>query len=127
MGKNEDKIISEAKPHTEKKFRLVEKYVEAWAYKLLNNKYCNKLTFIDCMCNSGEYVDIDGNQVFGTPVRVAKILREAAQKYPNKKVYLLLNDMSLKKIEHLKTLINTEGQSNYCVKFDHEDANVLLK
>ena len=44
MGKNEDKIISEAKPHTEKKFRLVEKYVEAWAYKLLNNKYCNKLT-----------------------------------------------------------------------------------
>ena len=48
------------------------KYVEAWAHKLLQNQYCSGLVFIDCMSNSGEYVDDDGKQVFGTPVRVAK-------------------------------------------------------
>lgn len=70
-----DTIIGHANPHTIKKFELIEKYVEAWAHKLLQNQYCSGLVFIDCMSNSGEYVDDNGKQVFGTPVRVAKYLR----------------------------------------------------
>lgn len=58
-----DEIIGHANPHTIKKFELIEKYVEAWAHKLLQNQYCSGLVFIDCMSNSGEYVDDDGKQV----------------------------------------------------------------
>ena len=57
-----DAIIGHANPHTIKKFELIEKYVEAWAHKLLQNQYCSGLVFIDCMSNSGEYVDDDGKQ-----------------------------------------------------------------
>lgn len=77
-----DTIIGHANPHTIKKFELIEKYVEAWAHKLLQNQYCSGLVFIDCMSNSGEYVDDNGKQVFGTPVRVAKYLRNVAGQYP---------------------------------------------
>lgn len=74
-----DTIIGHANPHTIKKFELIEKYVEAWAHKLLQNQYCSGLVFIDCMSNSGEYVDDNGKQVFGTPVRVAKYLRNVME------------------------------------------------
>lgn len=57
-----DTIIGHANPHTIKKFELIEKYVEAWAHKLLQNQYCSGLVFIDCMSNSGEYVDDNGKQ-----------------------------------------------------------------
>ena len=46
-----DAIIGHANPHTIKKFELIEKYVEAWAHKLLQNQYCSGLVFIDCMSN----------------------------------------------------------------------------
>lgn len=75
---NNDEVISRASPHTIKKFELIETYVKTWAQKLLNNQYCNGLVFIDCMCNSGEYYDDNHKQVFGTAVRVSKVLREAA-------------------------------------------------
>ena len=32
---NRNTIIDHANPHTIKKFELIEKYVEAWAHKLL--------------------------------------------------------------------------------------------
>ena len=56
-SKKQDEIISEASSHTIKKFDLIDNYVSSWAPKLLNNNKCSKLVFIDCMCNSGEYVD----------------------------------------------------------------------
>lgn len=77
-----DEIIGHANPHTIKKFELIEKYVETWAHKLLQNQYCSGLVFIDCMSNSGEYVDDDGKQVFGTPVRVAKYLPQRCGAVP---------------------------------------------
>ena len=52
---NNDKLISIAKPHTIKKFELIESYVETWAQKLLQNNWCEGIVFIDCMCNSGIY------------------------------------------------------------------------
>lgn len=73
-SKKKDEIISEASSHTIKKFDLIESYVKSWAPKLLNNNYCENLVFIDCMCNSGEYIDKNNNKVFGTPVRVAHSL-----------------------------------------------------
>lgn len=94
MPNNSDELIGKASPHTIKKFELVEKYIQTWVQKLMNNQYCNGVIFIDCMCNSGVYVDDNGDTVFGTPIRVAKILRDAAWQYPDKSIQLYFNDSS---------------------------------
>ena len=105
--------IDKAHPHTVKKFELIEKYVEAWAQKLLNNPKCDKIIFIDCMSNSGVYIDDAGNNVFGTPIRVAKYLSNVMQNlnYRNKKAELYFNDIDDFKIECLKKFLppNTEN------------------
>lgn len=78
-------LISKASPHTIKKFELIEEYVKSWAQKLMLNSFCNTLVFIDCMCNSGIYInDETGLQIEGTPVRVAKVLLDVARTYPGK-------------------------------------------
>ena len=52
-------VIDTIHPHTIKKIELIEAYVEAWAYKLLEygrqTQNCKGIVFIDCMCNSGIY------------------------------------------------------------------------
>ena len=63
MPVKKSKVITTAKPHTIKKFELIEMYIKAWAQKLMLNNACNGLIFIDCMCNSGVYKDINGNIV----------------------------------------------------------------
>jgi len=57
MKLSSEDIDSLANLYMVKKFELIEKYVEAWAQKLMNNKFCTEIVFIDCMFNSGEYVD----------------------------------------------------------------------
>lgn len=123
---NNDEIIGHANPHTIKKSELIEKYVEAWAHKLLQNPYCNGLVFIDCMSNSGEYVGDDGNQVFGTPVRIAKYLRDISGQYPQKQIDLYFSDLSARKTAHLATLMPQE-KNNYHIHISTEDGNILAK
>ena len=125
MSSNEE-IISHANPHTIKKFELIEKYVEAWAHILLLNKYCTGLVFIDCMSNSGEYVDDDGQQVFGTPVRVAKYLRQVAGQYYGKQIDLYFSDLSAAKTAHLESLMPSETR-NFHYHITTEDGNSLAK
>lgn len=124
--KNSEKIISHANPHTIKKFELIEKYVEAWAHKLLLNQYCTGLVFIDCMSNSGEYIDDDGNQVFGTPIRVAKYLRQVAGQYFDKQIDLYFSDLSSQKTAYLKSLMPNETH-NFHYHITTEDGNSLAK
>lgn len=119
-------IVNHANPHTIKKFELIEKYVEAWAYKLLQNSYCQELAFIDCMSNSGEYVDDNHNTVFGTPVRVARLLRRIAYQFPGKRIDLYFSDLNVDKIEHLKNLMPKQGR-NFYIYIDAEDGNELVK
>ena len=119
-------IISQASPHTIKKFDLIEKYVVTWAQKLLNNHYCERLIFIDCMSNSGEYRDKSGNCVWGTPVRVAKVLRDAAGQYPSKKIDLYFNDISSERISHLQSIIPFE-KDNFRIHLSVGDGNEMLK
>ncbi len=125
-SKNNDKIISKASPHTIKKFELIEKYVEAWSQILLNGTKCNDLIFIDCMCNSGEYETETKKRVYGTPVRVATILRKIAAQYPHKNIKIIFNDYKEEKINHLKTIIG-EGKDNLNIIYKRQDANDLLK
>lgn len=119
-------IIGLANPHTIKKFELIEKYVETWAHKLLQNPYCFGLVFIDCMSNSGEYIDNNGKQVFGTPVRVAKYLRNVAGQYPSKQIDLFFSDLCASKTAHLKGLMPNESP-NFHVHITTENGNELAK
>lgn len=119
-------LIGKASPHTIKKFELIEKYIETWVQKILQNRYCKAIVFIDCMCNCGLYYDSNGEIVEGTPVRVAKILREAAGQYPNKRIWVYLNDLSSEKIELLKTVLPKE-KKNFRYIFSDGDGNDLLK
>ena len=47
MANNNDGVIGKASPHTIKKIELVEKYIQTWVQKLMNNQYCNGVIFID--------------------------------------------------------------------------------
>lgn len=123
---NNFEVISKASPHTIKKFELIESYIETWAQKLMNNSACNGLIFIDCMCNSGVYHDENDNEVLGTPLRVAKILRDVAGQYPHKQVYLYFNDLSEAKTALLQSRL-PEDKRNYHTVVTHRDGNGLLK
>ena len=125
-NRNNKAIISKVSPHTIKKFELIEKYVEAWAQKLLNTSYCKNLVFIDCMCNSGQYYDDNNENVYGTPVRVSKILRDVAGQYRAKNIHLYFNDLSDEKIEHLRTLVNKDT-NNFKIHLSVGDGNELLR
>lgn len=123
---NNKQLISIAKPHTIKKFELIESYIETWVQKLLNNPKCKRIVFIDCMCNSGVYQTTEGETVYGTPVRVARILRDAAGQYPSKQIYIYLNDNDSEKIELLKLQLPKEC-NNFHYSFTAIDANERLK
>lgn len=123
---NNNETISKASPHTQKKFELISSYIESWAQILLNVDACHGLVFIDCMSNSGVYHDSEGNEIEGTPLRVAKILRNAAGQYPWKQVYVYFNDLDVDKTELLKTRLPKETR-NFHVEVKNFDANELLK
>lgn len=123
---NNSKIISDAKPHTIKKFELIEMYIKSWAQKLLLTDACNGVIFIDCMCNSGVYLDENKKRIEGTPIRVAKALLEAARMYPQKQIQLFFNDLDAKKIRELKTHLPA-NERNYQIITTEQDGNDLLK
>lgn len=123
---NNERIISNAHPHTIKKFELIEKYTEAWIQKLMNYPKCDGVVFIDCMCNSGVYYDDNGRKIFGTPIRVAKILYEAMKMYPIKNAKVYYNDLSKEKIEELNKHL-PENTNNFSIYTSCMDGNDLLK
>ena len=103
-SKKKDEIISEASPHTIKKFELIEAYSEAWAHKLLEyglrTGNCNGIVFIDCMSNSGMYKEKGTeNLAEGTPIRVARKLAATMREanYQNQQAWLYFNDLDPKK------------------------------
>lgn len=123
---NNNETISRARLHTQKKFELIEKYIMPWAQKLMNNASCKGLVFIDCMCNSGLYHDENGETIEGTPLRVARILRDIAGQYPFKQVYLYFNDRDAAKTALLSEKVPKET-ANFHIEITCKDASELLK
>lgn len=119
-------LIERIGAHTIAKFEIVEEYVKSWAQKLLQTAGCKGLIFIDCMCNCGLYRDSNDQIVFGTPIRVAKVLREAAGQYPNKHIYLFLNDYDTEKIECLKTKLPNEKGNFHAKRLLKMEMNCLM-
>lgn len=124
--KMSDVEIDEAKPHTIKKFELIEEYVKSWAQKLLNYSECTEIIFIDCMCNSGIYLNQKGQEVYGTPIRISNVLAEVMKQYLKKKARVYLNDFSNKKIDLLKTKLPSNAP-NFEIITSCGDGNDLLK
>lgn len=123
---NNNETISRASLHTQKKFELIEKYIMPWAQKLMNNASCKGLVFIDCMCNSGLYHDENGETIEGTPLRVARILRDIAGQYPFKQVYLYFNDRDAAKTALLSEKVPKET-ANFHIEITCKEASELLK
>lgn len=100
-------ILETVKPHTIKKFEIINNYVDGWARKILgydgeNGKSGSKgVVYIDCMSNAGMYLDVQGHEVEGTAIRVAKTLQTVIKSYSNKEVVLFLNDYDCEKVETL--------------------------
>lgn len=126
MSNNNNKIVSDAHPHTVKKFELIETYIKSWAQKLMLTDKCNGLIFIDCMCNSGVYKDDEGNTVYGTPIRVANALLDVARTYTDKQVHLFFNDYNKKKIDELQKHL-PQDERNFKIVTTCSDGNELLK
>ena len=126
-NKNSSKfLISKASPHTIKKFELIEEYVKSWAQKLMLNNFCNTLVFIDCMCNSGIYInDETGQQTEGTPVRVAKVLLDVARNYPRKNIEIYLNDIDPSRVEEIKKHLPSD-ERNFRIITKVGDASEFL-
>ena len=120
-------LISKASPHTIKKFELIEEYVMSWAQKLMLNSFCNTLVFIDCMCNSGIYInDETGLQIEGTPVRVAKVLLDVARTYPGKNIEIYFNDIDSSRVEELKKHLPND-ERNFHIITQVGDASEFLQ
>lgn len=124
-GKQLGKSITNAHPHTILKFKLINEYIRAWAQKLMNNESCHTLVYIDCMCNSGIYLDDDGNAVDGTALLVAKTLEEVAKQYPAKRVELYFNDIDFQKTEELKKHL-PENTINFEIDVQNMDVKEYL-
>ncbi len=123
---NINETISRASLQTQKKFELIEKYIMPWAQKLMNNTSCEGLVFIDCMCNSGQYRNDNGAMIEGTPLRVARILRDVAGQYPYKQVYLYFNDRDEAKIALLREKV-PKDTANFHIEITCKDASELLR
>lgn len=134
MGKSKKTdTITVAKPHTIKKFELIERYVDEWARKILGfqgaagRKGSEGLIYIDCMSNCGVYKDIDGNLVDGTAIRVAKRLNEIIANYPGKMCLLLFNDISQEKIDLLRDELDKLQLTNINISYNCGDCNSFLR
>lgn len=117
---------NKANLHTIKKFEIIARYVENWIQKLMNFSSCKEIFFIDCMCNNGIYKDVDGNNVEGTPIRVAKIISRVMVRYSNKKATLYFNDKDPNKVQTLKENLPNDTP-NYQIYLSCKDGNDLLK
>lgn len=123
---NNKEIISRASPHTQKKFELIENYIMPWAQKLMNNNLCHGLIFIDCMSNSGVYHDDNNCEIEGTPLRVARILRNVAGQYPSKQISVHFNDIDKAKTDLLSSRLPSNSR-NFNISVTNMDANELLR
>ena len=100
--KNNSMTVSRCSPHIVLKFNLIECYVAKWSNVLSASNLCKTLIFIDPMSNSGVYVDNTGNEIEGTAIRVARILKNIADQNPAIKVLILVNDIKQEKINRLR-------------------------
>ena len=121
MSKHDNSIITEAAPHTIKKFELIEAYVDEWARKILGYPQSHGLIYIDCMSNSGLYYDEKKT------IRVARKLNDIIVNYSGKKAVIIFNDLENARVERLKTEIKKLHLNNIEIIYHNEDCDSFLQ
>lgn len=121
-----DDFISIAKPHTIKKFEIINNYVDAWARKILGYQKSEGLYYIDCMSNCGYYKSVDNETIEGTAVRVTKTLNRIAENYPSKTIDVFFNDYDSEKINYLKSKLSLLGLDKIRIHYSVKDCSEFL-
>lgn len=121
-----DEFDNTVSPHTVKKFELISEYTKSWIQKLMNYSRCDGVVYIDCMSNSGVYHDGDGNEIEGTPIRVARIIADAMASYHTKRAFVYFNDNDKAKTDILKSRL-PQSTRNVTIKTFTMDGNEFLK
>lgn len=115
-----------AKPHTIKKFELIEEYAKTWARKILQST-AEGVVFIDCMSNSGIYYDENNKCIEGTAIRIARLFSKLKEEYPSKKSFAFFNDFNQSLINILESKLDELNLLNGSVFTSGKDANIFLK
>lgn len=119
-------FISVAKPHTIKKFEIINNYVDSWARKILGYAKSEGLYYIDCMSNCGYYTSVNNDSIEGTTVRVAKTLNQIAENYPSKTIDVFFNDYDPEKINFLKSKLSLLGLDRIKIHYSVKDCSEFL-
>ena len=118
--------LTNKKQQTDYKIKYVSEYIKQWAIISSMREEITDITFIDCMCNAGIYSDGD----LCTATEVLLIFTEVAQKHPDKKYNLYLNDYDTNKLKVLNTVIEKlkdKAIQNIRIYIDSIDVNDYLK
>lgn len=105
--KENEKILDEAKLHTQYKIKYIKDYVRRWLNVAVNSSQKN-IVFIDSMCNAGIYK----NGIKGTCIEIIELFIEYAKEYQSKQFYVFLNDYDRDKIRVLNELISNYNMLN---------------
>lgn len=115
------------KPQTKIKLKILKDYLSAWAKIFANQKWYNKIYYIDCFAGRGKYHDNGINDTIdGSPLIALNIARQIKEKYKkemicyfieeNKLVFdELVNFTAPYKNEGLK-LLNLKGDINNLIE-----------
>lgn len=85
------------------KHEILTKYLPSWAV-ILGSKY-DLLYYVDCFAGPGRY-ESDGMIVDGSPVIAVKAGKDFADKYPNKKLGIILFEEDDEQLEQLKACLD---------------------
>lgn len=118
--------LTDKKQQTDYKIKYVSEYIKQWAIISSMREEITDITFIDCMCNAGIYLDGD----LCTATEALLIFKDVAQKHPNKNYNLYLNDYDGNKLKVLSAVIeklNDKTIQNIRIYIDSIDVNDYLK
>ncbi len=119
ISKENEKILDEAKLHTQYKIKYIKDYVRRWLNVAVNYRQKN-IVFIDSMCNAGIYK----NGIKGTCIEVIELFIEYAKENQSRQFYVFLNDYDKDKIRVLNELISNYNMPNN-LKINIKDKDVV--
>lgn len=109
--------------HSQAKLDFYKNYLIKYLMILLSDPYTNEINIYDVFCGIGIYED--GNH--GSPIIAIKIIKDLLQKFPQKSINLIINDIDKSKVDFVSKHID-ENYKNICKLNPHNlDATEMLK
>lgn len=109
--------------HSQAKLDFYQNYLIKYLMILLSDPYTNEINIYDIFCGIGIYED--GNH--GSPIIAIKIIKDLLQKYPQKNINLIINDIDKSKIDFVSQYIDNNYKNVCRVNSHNLDATEMLK